>query len=49
MINEGSKLSRRGGKDVEMRSVDQAEEYVRPNPYAPGEGEVLPEGTFRNS
>jgi hypothetical protein len=49
MINERSRLSRQGGKDVEMRSVDQAEEYARLNPYAPGEGEVLSKGTFQNS
>jgi hypothetical protein len=32
-----------------MLCVDQVKEYERPNPYAPRAGEVLLEGTFRNS
>jgi hypothetical protein len=45
----GSKISRRGGKDVEMHSVEEDVAYERLNPYTPVAGEVLLEGTFRNS
>jgi hypothetical protein len=45
----GSKISRRGRKDVEMHSVEEGVAYKRLNPYTPVAGEVLPKGTFRNS